>query len=269
MTRLFTYEEKSDRNRISAIIGEMPSPCGTSWSHYIKHRLRVIEGGIGTYTKRKYARLSLDKHINWHRAIDKTAGALVNHKAAIIFLGAGQIAPNSPISIRKHVRCPGTRKLAEAFEKRGNCVVIMVDEHNTSQHCAKCFTKFDRRTKNYRYKKCNDCHPNPILQLPTQIVTGLSKRALQMKRAITKVWQNMSRMGSLIAATLTKSTNKRLVSKNHRFLKTWLPNANGEDEDVVHKTVWHRDICAAKLILYRGEYFHIFHTKYHHLYHLN
>lgn len=76
--------------------------------------------------------------------------------------------------------------------------------------------------------------------------------------------------GSLIAATLTKSTIKRLVSKNHRFLKTWLPNANGEDEDVVHKIIWHRDICAAQnwfCIKVNIVIFSI--KKYHHLDHSN
>lgn len=261
MTRLFTYEEKSDRTRIAAEIAQMPSPRDSSWEHYIKHRLRVMENGIATYTQRSYARLRLDKYIEWHRAIDKIAGTLVNHKPAIIWVGAGQIAANSIISIRKHVRCPGTRKLVEAFQKRGNCVVIMVDEFNTSQHCAKCFSRFDRRTKSYRFKTCENCQPNQILQLPTLIVTNVSKRILQMRRTIMKTWNEMRDMGDMFAAMLTHTNSSRLVSKKQCFLKTWQLNGNmnAVDGDTAqqqqtHKTVWHRDICAAKLILYRGEF---------------
>lgn len=264
MTRLFDFEEKSDRTRISADIGQMPSPRDSSWADYIQHRLRVMENGIATYSTRNYARLRLDKHMEWHRAIDKLAGQLTNHKPAIVFVGAGQIAPNSPISIRKHVRCPGTRKLVEAFEKRG-CYVFMVDEWRTSQLCGRCLNPFPRRTKSYRFKKCDDCHPNPDLMLPTLIVTNVSKRALQMKRAIMNVWNDMANFGNAIAVALAQRNTARLVSKKQRFWKTWAPNAvvadGGEDTDAkeprkVLKTVWHRDISAAKLILFRGNRLH-------------
>lgn len=256
LTRVFTYEEQCDRNAVANTIGEMPSPRGSTWRLYIQHRLRMMERGIEAYTTRNYARLRLDKHINWHRAIDKLAGALVNHLPAIIYIGAGTIAANSPISIKKYVRCPGTRKLVQAFRKRSNCVIFMVDEYNTSQHCAKCFNRFERRTKRYRFKMCANCQPNPILQLPTLIVTNVSKRALQMKRAIMGVWMEMRDQGNAIAAALTSTNTRRLVSKKQCFLKTWQPNANvnGEDAAQSHKTVWHRDICAAKLILYRGKF---------------
>ena len=49
------------------------------------------------------------------------------------------------------------------------------------------------------------------------------------------------------------------MSKKQVFLKTWRPNADvnvGTEEAAeqrrVLKTVWHRDISAAKLILYKG-----------------
>lgn len=237
----------------------MPSPRGTMWSSYIKHRLRMMEKGIEAYTTRNYARLRLDKHIEWHRAIDIIAGKLVNHKPAIIYFGSGNFAPNSPISIKKHVRCPGTRKLIEAFMKRGNCIVRMVDEYLTSQTCAKCFERFERRTKAFRYKLCANCRPSPLTFWPDTIVTNVGKRILQMRRAIVKMWQEMADAGNEIAALFTQSNTRRLVSKKQRFTKTWQPNANvnGGVEDAaqqlpLHKTVWHRDICAAKLILYRG-----------------
>lgn len=260
LTRVFTYDETCDRNQVAAIIGEMPSPCGTTWHLYIKHKLRMMENGIEAYTTSSYARLKLDKHMEWHRAIDKMAGKLVNNKPAIIFLGNGSTAANSPISIKKHVRCPGTRKLIEAFKKRINCVVVSTNEYNTSQLCGRCFGRFPRWTKPKRYKKCDNCQPNPILGLPTRIITNVSKRALQMRRTIMKTWREMMEIGNEVAAILTQSKTGRLVSKKELFLKTWQPNANVDDGTDAEqpqqqrrlKTVWHRDISAAKLILYKG-----------------
>lgn len=267
LTRSFVWVERGDRENIKDVIGEMPSPRNTTWSWYIKHRLRMMNIGIETYTTCTYARLQLDKHIEWHRAIDTLAYKLTRGKPSIIYMGAGQIAANSPISIRKHVRCPGTRKLIGAFKKLGNCVVRMVDEFKTSQMCARCFRPFPRITKSYRFKKCDNCVPNPDLRLPTLIVTDVSKRVLQMRRTIMKMWQEMGDMGDAIAASLTQSNTGRLVSKKQRFQKTWQPNANVNDEEdllsmessdqqqTVLKTVWHRDIAAAKLILYKGEFY--------------
>lgn len=204
LTRVFDYEEKNDRNIVAAEIGQMPSPRNSSWPNYIQHRLRVMQNGIPTYTSRNYARLRLDKHIEWHRAIDNLAKQLVNNKAAIVFIGAGAIAANSCISIRKHVKCPGTRKLVEAFEKLENVYVIMVDEWRTSQLCGRCFRPFPRRTKSYRFKKCDDCHPHPALMLPASIITNVSKRAMQMQRSIVKIWEEMGNFGNAIAAKLAE-----------------------------------------------------------------
>lgn len=259
MTRVFAFEEETDRNRMAAELGEMPSPQGTSWRSYIEHRLRVMEAGIEAYTIRPYARLRLDKHIEWHRAIDKKAGKLVNHKASIIYIGSGGSTPaNSPIKIKKHVRCPGTRKLVFAFKKRGNCIIRMVDEYMTSQHCARCFKRFPQNTRSHRFKKCEQCKPNVYVRLPAKIVTIVSKRGLQMMRTIERAWREMREMGDAIAATLRDRPNTgHLVSKKQCFSKTWLPMAvNGGMEDAAQtklKTVWHRDIAAAKLILYKGK----------------
>lgn len=254
MTRLFSCEEQFDRNLTAAVIGKMPSPRGNSWVHYLQHRLRMIERGIDTYSTRNYARLSLDKHIEWHRAIDKMAGKLCRHKPSIIYMGTGEIPANCPFSIKKHVRCPGTRKLLEAFKKRFNCAIRMVDEFRTSRLCPKCLTRFGGKPNN-RYKTCIDCHPNENLFLPTTIVTNVSKRLLQLRRAIMKTWKEMRDAGDQFAALLLQPGTQRLVSQKITFLKIWQPN-DVRDEVVIvtHKTVWHRDICAAKLILIRGMY---------------
>ncbi|XP_031636640.1 uncharacterized protein LOC116349379 [Contarinia nasturtii] len=261
ITRLFTYDEKADRNRVAATLGTMPSPRETSWRSYIEHRLRVMNDGIETYTCKQYARLGLDKHIDSVRAIDKTACKLTRNQPSIFYMGASGSTPaNSPIKIKKHVRCPGTRKLIAAIMKRGNCIVRMVDEYMTSQHCPLCFKRFPQETRRDRYKKCVGCVPNPIVGLPRTIVTNVSKRLLQMRRTIERMWREMRDIGDVIAATLRDGPNAgRLVSKKQRFFKTWLPNvANVEIEGAAGAqptltTVWHRDIAAAKLILYKGE----------------
>lgn len=242
------------------MIGEMPSPRGgTTWYFYIEHRLNMMNAGIECYTTKSYARLRLDKHIQSYRAIDKLAGKLVNHKPALVYIGSGGQAANSPIKIKKNVKCPGNRKLIGAFKKRG-CVVRSVDEWMTSQHCARCFKQFDRRTRSDRFKKCENCVPNIDALLPSLIVTNVSKRILQMKRAIVSVWRDMAEMGDAIAAALTESRTGRLVSKKQRFFKTWQPTAvyddlnEAEQQPTSLTTVWHRDIVAAKLILYKGKH---------------
>lgn len=264
ITRLFTFEEQSDRANVAARIGRMPSPRDNSWLHYIEHRIRMSRNGIDTYTQRCYARLQLDKHIESNRAIDRIAGKLVAKKSALIHMGAAEPChPNSPIKIKKHVRCPGTRKLLNAFKKRGNVVVRFVDEYMTSQLCGRCFNRFPQWTRSKRYKKCDTCIPDQRVGLAELIVTNVSKRAYQMQQAIMQVWQQMAENGDRIAATLTQLKTRRLVSKKQRFWKTWQPNgaANaGPEEDAdtqpqeAIKTVWHRDISAAKLILYRGKH---------------
>lgn len=262
LTRLFNYEEETNRNEMAKIIGEMPSPQGISWRSYIDHRLRMMNAGIEAYTIRPYARLRLDKHIEEHRAIDKIAGKLVNHQPSMIYLGAGGSTPaNSPIKIKKYVRCPGVRKLIGAIKKRGNCVIRNVDEYMTSQHCARCFKRFPLATRSHRFKKCDNCKPNWIVGLPEVIVTDVSKRLLQMRRAIARTWREMREMGDVIAATLRDRQNTtHLVSKKQCFVKTWRLNVEVVDTEEAAepqsslKTVWHRDIAAAKLILYKGLY---------------
>lgn len=260
IARLFATREEIARNQMAATLGGiMPSPQGMYWLSYIVHRLQVMEEGIDAYTVRSYARLGLDKHIEWHRAIDTLAGKLVNHKPSIIYIGAGGSTPaNSPIKIKKYVRCPGTRKLIFAFKKRANCIIRMVDEYMTSQHCARCFKQFPQATRSHRFKKCVGCLPKHIVRLATKIVTNVSKRGLQMMRAIEREFRAMRAAGDAIAATLQDRPNtNHLVSKKQCFSKTWRPMiGNGEIENAAETpltTVWHRDIAAAKLILYKGE----------------
>lgn len=257
MTRVFTHDEKIDLKKTAHRIGKMPSPKSNEWRHYVRHRLRMMKDGMAVYTTRSYARLGLDKHIEWHCAMDKMTNKLVCGKPCIIFMGAAQMNPNSPIKIKKHVRCPGTRKLLSSLKKRGDCVVIMTDEYFTSQHCGRCIERFPRETKSYRFKKCNDCKPNADVQLPPKIHTNVSKRELQTKRTIRREWHVMrNEMRDPIAATFVpRVQGRRLVSKKKTFEKTWLPDLQLADEQgqpLKLKTVWHRDTVAAKLIMYKG-----------------
>lgn len=218
----------------------------------------MMQDGMSVYATRKYARLSFDKHVESNRASDKTAAALTNKKPSMIYLGAAQMAPNSPIGIKKRLRCPGTRKLLVSFKKLGNCVVRFVDEYYTSQTCAKCFGRFDRRTKKYRFKVCTQCHPTAM---PKVIVSKSSNRRMQqlrMQKRLEQRDQNEAERDSVnqevrIAAYPNRPDAQRLVSKITVFFKKHL-NVAGEwiADETQTKTVWHRDIVAAKCILYKG-----------------
>lgn len=148
MTEAFTIMERNDRNEYIV----MPSPRGVNWRSYVQHRLRMFEAGFVAYANQKYARFALDKYIESNSAIDKIAARLTNKQKSIVYIGAAEISPNSPIRIRKHVRCPGTRKLVKSFKKLGNCYIRFVDEYFTSQTCAKCFNRFDPNTRRNRFK---------------------------------------------------------------------------------------------------------------------
>lgn len=252
---------------------QTPSPKGKrTYVTYIEHRLAMMTDGMAVYATRKYARLSFDKFVESYRASDEIAAGLTNKKPSMIYLGAGQIAPNSPIGIKRRLRCPGTRKLLASFKKLGNCVVRFVDEWMTSQHCAKCFQQFDRRTRNDRFKVCNDCHRIEIegMPEPNAIVSQLGKRQLKKLREEKKAELDAARRAArqaninlpevnepIVRRTFRYRPNRpakeRLVSKIVVFFKKMLNDA-GEWEPIPDesKTVWHRDTVAAKCILYKG-----------------
>lgn len=122
LTRDFTAFEQADREKYAD--HAIPTPaCRLKWHRYVFHRLTVFNNGLEVYTKRNYARFGLDKYIRSTRAADKTARQLTNNQKSIIYMGAAEISPNSPIRIRKHVRCPGVRKLIRSFKKLGNCYI--------------------------------------------------------------------------------------------------------------------------------------------------
>lgn len=226
----------------------------------------MLNDGINAYSTAKYTRLSLDKHIESYRAIDQIAGKLANYQPALVFIGNGQTPPNCPIKIKKNVRCPGTRKLSNAFKKRGNCVVMPVDEYFTSQTCAKCYGRFDPQTKKDKFKVCQDCKPVQSAMLPSRIVTQLGRRDLQsfrkMDRELLAAEFGVNAANIPVGLLLTKvKTYKKLWKMNRATGE--IVNAAAEhlfdfdddadvDRRIPHKTVWHRDVVAAKCILIKG-----------------
>ena len=226
--------------------------------NYIEHRVKMLKPGMEVYTQRKYIRLNLDKHIEEHRASDCIAAFLTRKLPSLIFLGAAQMAPNSPIGIKKRLRCPGVRKLLNSFKKLHNCVVVMVDEFKTSQTCAKCFRPFDRRTSKDRYKVCHQCIPNEAdmttdKHLGHAVISKKSNRKYQReRRAKVEEYRRLN---------LNPYFSHGLVSKLKISFKNWQLNTDNTwtDSDHPHqlKTVWHRDIVAAKCILYKGISFKI------------
>lgn len=248
--RLFIENEQNDRNQYIFY----PSPKGRSnWMNYIEHRAKMLRQGMQVYTQRKFIRLSLDKHIEENRASDRIAAFLTRTLSSLILLGAAQMAPNSPIGIKKRLRCPGVRKLLNSLKKLNNCVVRMVDEFNTSQTCAKCFRPFDRRTRKDRFKVCHECIPNAANvtienHLSRVIVSKTSKRIYQQERK--RVVEEYRR------GNVDPVYSYGLVPKLNAWFKNWQPNDDNNWTDSLHphqlKTVWHRDVVAAKLILYKG-----------------
>lgn len=161
-------------------------------------------------------------------------------------------------------------------------IVIKTSEFDTSQLCARCFVRFPNAIKNHRFKTCEQCIPNPLdwpetLQLPTKIVTVKNTEMLRLDRdewVDAAIQQNPNQ-----TREEAQRDAQRYVSKVICYHKNWqhIDAATDEDEnepnwedlqtlfeyyereDVAEqqnqhilKTVWHRDICAAKLIMYRG-----------------
>lgn len=212
------------------------------------------------YASHPYSRLKMDKYIESNRAIDKITKKLCNNEQSIAYIGGAEFSPNSPIGIKKHVRCPGTRKLARSFRKFGT-FVHYVDEYNTSQHCGRCGQRFDRRlAKNARFKVCQgDCVPHPALMVPNMIVSLLPNRVLMEER------RTAIEMMREIGAPVDPINLGRLVSKVAIYRKRWHANVADNldsqgaavncDENAEcrpQKTAWHRDIAAARLIWYKG-----------------
>lgn len=261
----FCRQEEDDRNNRERY-PVMPSSLGRYWMNYIEHRMRMFKRGVRVYTTAKYTRLNLDLYIESNRTSDKVASKLTNNEPSLIYFGAAETPPNSPISIKKHIRCPGSRKLIRSFKKQRGCVVLPVNEDYTSQTCAKCFGRFNPSTKGDRFKVCQNCRPCHEVRLPSVIVTKKGKRE---RKFVT------DNINTIIAQSVPQPSPREigdLLSKVKVYPKKWrvnpvtgymenvysenpneLDHESGFDEHPpVRKTVWNRDIVAAKCILIKG-----------------
>lgn len=271
----FTQREQDDRNNRN-LYEVMPSPMGYRWKDYV--RLKMHVHGIAVYTTEKYTRLSFDKYVRSNSVCDSIAHMYTGNRPSLIHFGAAERAPNSPIGIKKNLRCPGTRKMMRSYGKCRHCRVNMVDEYFTSQTCAKCFGRFDRRTKRHRFKVCTDCRPDPNAMLPSLIVTKIGKKKWREMRLIEFLMEkdaeeNNGNRPVGDATHPNQPPTNRLLPTVMLHHKTWLVNpvsgileyvkAERTDEmeavdwtthdQRIHKTVWHRDIVAAKCILIKGK----------------
>lgn len=181
-------------------------------------------------------------------------------------MGAAKIAANSIIKIKKHVRAPGNRSMLKSFKKMQGNTIRMTNEDRSSRLCGRCYTPFPLSTLSHRFKVCEWCLPDQDewpdgLKLPPKIVTMKSKRVLKAERRAVRN-----------AEIENPNEAVGFVSKVIVYRKNWQQNAanqgnvnnaehgdedDGEIEDggePILKTIWHRDISAAKLIMYKGKY---------------
>lgn len=218
--------------------------------NYVVHRLRMIDRGIEAYATKQYTRIRLDQYIESNRILDKTVGKMVNYQAAVVYVGAAQWSPSSPIKIKKHVRAPGVRKIVQALKKRRNCYMIFIDEYMTSQHCGRCVKRYPLATKSHRFKKCVNCKPIASIRPAPKIVTTLGNRVLRRQRA-----EMYEREPEAVIAARNRG-KRRMLSKVVRYHKNWQTDADGQivEPATPLTTVFHRDISAAKLILEKGKF---------------
>lgn len=245
MSVRFTAETK----RTVEHYGGSPSPRGTTWTVYIEQQMYLLPIGLEAFATRQYGRLLLDKYIESNREADETAKKITQNEPSLVNLGNAELNPNRPIGIKGRKRCPGTRKLVQSIKKLGHSAVIFVDEYFTSQTCANCFGRFDRNTRRHRFKVCKKCKPtnDDIANacLPNKIVTELGKRTLKRKRDFAK---DHIQIGDRVL-----QVGERLVSKVASYRKNW--QLINPAHEVKGKTVvWHRDIVAARCILYKGTF---------------
>lgn len=266
LTVNFTEREQRDREGYDT----MPSPQGVLWMDYVQHRLRMMKPGLSVFANRRYARLAFDKYIESHREQDFLARKITKNQPSLIFVGGVEMAPNSPIGIKKNKRCPGTRHLETSIKKLHHSDVVRVNEDCTSQTCADCFRKFPRETKPNRFKVCKPCPRDSFrfggLVLPPMIVTKKSRRRQKKDRLVKRLVM----MGIMDPAKQPQEFQLgRLESQKMYFWKNWHLNpANGvqmednaadNDQPPLQQQpracpiVWHRDVVAARCMIYKGK----------------
>ncbi|XP_055305804.1 uncharacterized protein LOC129570270 isoform X2 [Sitodiplosis mosellana] len=232
-TKNFVEMERADREN-RELYPVMPSPKGSMWLNYIKHRVKMMKHGICAYSTAKYTRLALDKHIKSSSVVDEWVNKVTDKKPTLFFFGAdGEVPPDSRISIKKHVRCPGVRLTLRSIKKRRDCFIQLVDEWGTSQTDARCMNRFQNQNKAARFKKCR-CVPDARTLLPTKIVSKLGKTDLSIYRQLQRAMNEEA-----------SEEDECLFPKVKCYYKNWRLNLECS-------VIWHRDVVAAKNILLKG-----------------
>lgn len=168
-----------------------------------------------------------------------------------MYSGGAYNSGSSPIGIKKYKRCPGARGIIKSVKKLGHSDTKLTPEDFSSRTCANCHRRFPLNTYKDRFKMCKGCRAihrgDPNVQantdrnvnLPRKIVTQYSKRVLQLARD---------------EALNDRPVNCPMVPKVNVCRKTWPPIDMAQDDSRLPTVVWHRDIVAAKCILYIGMY---------------
>lgn len=175
----------------------------------------------------RYAKMNFDKYIKTQKTMDKYVNGIVGQKKSLIFIGSASFSPSSPI--KGHVKCPGSQRLKKYFKKKKDCVVIDVDEYNTSRVCGKCHKRFEQRNQGKsRQRICMRCNPDNEMMPPADVVyTKTNIRELKKQRS---------------------AMNNEHVSKWSRIVM----NNTFDHGTNMSNTLWDRDISAARAILYKG-----------------
>lgn len=226
------FEDRAAAHRESYPIP--PSPCGLQYWNYIRNALRFWTEGINVYTQSTYSKMAFDKYVHTQRVNDKILKKLTNKESSILFIGGAEFSPNSPI--KGHVRCPGVRKIIKNARKFPNVDYVFVDEYMTSQHCGKCNYRFDQDTRKDRFKQCPSCIPVPQLSPVPDLITTPTPRIF-LQRIMRR-----KRLDPGYDSYNDKST-------------TWSKNTDDNTSLTPTPTIWHRDICAARLIGHKGKTF--------------
>ena len=87
-TKKFVAEERADRENRD-LYPVMPSPKGSHWLSYIKHRVKMMKHGICAYSTAKYTRLFLNKHIKSFSVVDIWVNMVTKKQPTLFMFGLG------------------------------------------------------------------------------------------------------------------------------------------------------------------------------------
>ena len=96
------YKEKEQLDRES--YAQIPLPRGRGWIKYIDHRMKMFPSGMRAYARRRYKRLDFDAYVEKNRRMDTIAKFLTNNKPTLVMRGGGDMHHNACIGVRRSLR---------------------------------------------------------------------------------------------------------------------------------------------------------------------